>query len=210
MARRTEPRKEAKERRDFLAGQLLIAMPNMGDPRFQKSVVLMCAHDDLHAMGLIVNRPLADVEMGELLEQLDIDPRQGVGGDPVFFGGPVQTDRGVVLHTLDYRLDHTLEIGAGIGLTASRDILIDIGGRNPQRTRPARSFLAIGHAGWGPGQLEAEITHNSWAHCVADPELVFAEKSENTWRLALERLGVTAANFSREWFAQRPSDAPLN
>jgi putative transcriptional regulator len=196
-------------RRDFLAGQLLIAMPNMADPRFERSVVLMCAHDERHAMGVIVNKPLVDVELGELLEQLDIDPREGVGGDPVLFGGPVQTDRGVVLHSLDYRNDTTMEIGAGIGLTASRDILVDIGGRTGAK-RPDRYLLALGHAGWGAGQLESEIAQNAWAHCAADSALVFSDHRDTIWRMALERLGVTAATLTKEWFSARPGNAPLN
>lgn len=210
MARSTKDRDRPDARRDFLAGHLLIAMPNMTDPRFERSVLLICAHDARHAMGVIVNRPLADVEMGELLEQLDIDPREGVGGDPVYFGGPVQIDRGVVLHSLDYRLDSTIEIAAGIGLTTSRDILIDIGGRNASRRPPDRYFLAIGHAGWSAGQLESEIAQNAWAHCAPDEAIVFCSKSDSIWRLALERLGVTGAMLSREWAAPRPDDAPLN
>lgn len=185
-------------------------MPNMRDPRFEHSVILMCAHDKDHAMGVIVNKPLGDVELGELLEQLDIDPREGVGGDPVYFGGPVQTERGVVLHTLDYRTEATVEICPGIGVTTSREILADIGGRGRSRPPPARFLVAIGHAGWAGGQLEAEFAVNAWVHSKADPALVFADHPGDTWSKALKSLGVTGAMLSPEWASARPGDAPLH
>ncbi len=196
--------------RDFLGGQMLIAMPNMRDPRFERSVLIMCAHDAERAMGVIVNKPLADVELGELLDQLRIDPREGVGGDAVYFGGPVATERGLVLHTLDYRLDSTLALADDVGLTASREILVDIGGRDGKRPPPSRFMIAIGHAGWGPGQLESEFASNAWVHAEADVGLIFSERPSATWKLALERLGVTGAMLSPEWSAPRPGDAPLN
>lgn len=194
---------------DFLAGSLLIAMPNMRDPRFQRSVILLCAHDDEHAMGVIVNKPLGDVELGELLEQLDIDPREGVGGDPVYFGGPVQTERGLVLHSLDYRIEATAEICPGVGLTASRDVLLDIGGRNRPRSAPKQFIVAIGHAGWNGGQLESEFAVNAWVHSKADPSLIFTSDPGSSWNNALAALGVSGAMLSPEW-AARPGDAPLN
>jgi len=203
-------RATGKASHDFLAGNLLIAMPNMRDPRFEHSVILLCAHDKDHAMGVIVNKPLGDVELGELLEQLDIDPREGVGGDPVFFGGPVQTERGVVLHTLDYRSDATIEICPGVGITASREILADIGGRARKRPAPKRFLVAIGHAGWAGGQLESEFAVNAWVHSKADPGLIFAGQPADTWSKALKGLGVTGAMFSPEWATVRPGDAPLN
>lgn len=195
---------------DFLAGKLLIAMPNMSDPRFEKSVVLVCSHDRKHAMGVVVNKPLPNIEMSELLEQLSIDPREGVGGEPVYYGGPVQTDRGIVVHSPDYNSAGTMTICEDVGVTASRDILVDIAGRQSERSAPERFFLAIGHAGWGAGQLEREISQNAWAHCEFDEGLVFADKPDQVWRTALEKLGVNAAMFSAEWAAPRSGDAPLN
>lgn len=185
-------------------------MPSMTDPRFERSIVAICAHDEDHAMGVIVNKPLADIEFSELLEQLDIDPREGVGGDPVYFGGPVQTDRGVVLHTLDYRLDTTLVVAPGIGLTANREILVDIGGRRRGRTPPSHFILAIGYAGWSAGQLEDELAMNAWAHCDSDEAIIFARDTSQSWRKALKKLGVTEAMLSPEWLSVRPGDAPLN
>lgn len=196
--------------RDFLTGQLLIAMPNMGDPRFERSVLVICAHDESHAMGIIINKPLADVELGELLEQLDIAPPDNIGRRPVYFGGPVQTDRGLVLHSLDYWLDKTMEICPGVGLTATREILVDIADNGGLRAPPARFLLAIGYAGWDAGQLEEEIAVNAWAHCDADEAIIFASDASAAWTKALARLGVTAAMLSPEWSSPRSDDAPLN
>lgn len=195
---------------DYLTGQLLIAMPNMGDPRFEKSVIFMCSHDAEHAMGVIVNKPLAQVELAELLEQLDIEPLETANDTPVFFGGPVQTERGVVLHTLDYRIETTLQIASDLGLTATRDILIDIAGKNPNRNRPRRFLLAIGHAGWGSGQLEQEIAMNAWVHCEPDEAIIFDGAKNSSWKMALSKLGVTGAMLSPEWAVPRDDDQPLN
>ncbi|MFN3959332.1 MAG: YqgE/AlgH family protein [Parvularculaceae bacterium] len=203
-------REKTPARRDFLAGKLLIAMPNMTDPRFEKSVVLMVSHDERHAMGVVVNKPLADVELGDLLEQLQIDPRQGVGGEPVFYGGPVQTDRGLVVHSLDYRTPQTMEVTPELGVTASKDILVDIGGAAAKRNGPAQYLLAIGHAGWGEGQLESEIALNAWCHSEAQASLIFGGEAKDLWNAALKSLGVTAAMLSPEWANARPGDAPLN
>lgn len=200
----------ARRSRDFLAGKLLIAMPNMRDPRFERSVILLVEHDDQHAMGVIVNKPLRDVELGELLEQLEIDPREGVGGDPVFFGGPVRTERGLVLHTSDYDLETTAAVCPGVGLTTAREILTDIAGRSPARRPPARYIVAIGYAGWGAGQLEAEFAVNAWIHSNLDLDLVFSDEPSQTWSRALKSLGVTGAMLSPEWATPRPDDAPLN
>lgn len=201
---------DAPKDREFLAGQMLIAMPNMGDPRFTRSVIFMCAHDEDHAMGVIVNKPLDDVDMSELLAQLEIAPRGDAAATPVFFGGPVQTERGLVLHTLDYQLENTLALNDELGLTASRDILIDIAGASPTRKAPRRFLLAIGHAGWGAGQLEQEIAQNAWAHCDADEDIIFNGAHDAIWKRALSKLGVTSAMLSPEWASARDADQPLN
>lgn len=201
---------DAAPSQDFLNGKLLIAMPNMTDPRFQKSVVLMISHDPSHAMGVVLNKPLAQVELGDLLEQLSIDPLEGAGGEAVFYGGPVQTDRGLVVHTLDYRSPQTMAVTDEIGVTASREILIDIGGRNRSRQPPAKYMLAIGHAGWGAGQLESEISVNAWCHSEIRDDLIFGADASDTWRGALESLGVKGAMLSPEWSMTRSGDAPLN
>ncbi|MGE0409973.1 MAG: YqgE/AlgH family protein [Amphiplicatus sp.] len=200
---------KSKKTRDFLAGQLLIAMPNMTDPRFERTVLIVCSHDEHHALAVILNKPLAHVEFGELLEQLSIDPREGIGGDPVYFGGPVHTSRGLVLHSLDYRREETLEVAPGVGMTATREVLVDIGGRGAAGPRPARHLLAVGYAGWSGGQLEDELAMNAWAHCAAEADIVFAPDPERSWAKALARLGVTGAMLSPEW-AARDFDSPLN
>ncbi|MEM9014795.1 MAG: YqgE/AlgH family protein [Pseudomonadota bacterium] len=195
---------------DFLTGQILIAMPNMGDSRFEKSVVYICAHDEQHAMGLVVNKPLAEIDMMKLLQQLDIDPLTATSEAPVFFGGPVQTERGAVLHTLDYRIEATLPLNDEIGITASRDVLIDIGGKEPKRAAPRRYLLLIGHAGWGAGQLEQELAMNAWAHCEPDESIIFDGAKNPSWQNALAKLGVTEAMFSPEWAEGRNAETPLN
>ncbi|MEX0643896.1 MAG: YqgE/AlgH family protein [Parvularculaceae bacterium] len=200
----------AAPRRDFLAGQLLIAMPNMADPRFERTVLLTVSHDEDHAMAVIVNKPVAEVTMGELLEKLEVGASRAVKPDHVFFGGPVHTELGLVLHSLDYRIEETLEITPGVGLTATREILVDIGGRDRLRPAPKHYMLAIGYAGWTGGQLEDELAMNAWAHCAADEHIIFAADPSRSWGKALERLGVTGAMLSPEWAAARPYDAPLN
>ncbi len=196
--------------RDFLVGQMLIAMPNMGDPRFEHSVIFVCTHDEEHAMGVIVNKPLVDVELSDLLAQLGIEPETTPEETPVFFGGPVQTERGVVLHTLDYTLDSTIKLDENIGLTATKDVLVDIAGLEPNRPPPRRYLLAVGHAGWGAGQLEQEIAMNVWAHCSPDEKIIFDGATSASWKHALAKLGVTGAMLSPEWASPRRDDQPLN
>ncbi len=218
MATKKKPASPSSARRakgtgtaqDFLTGKLLIAMPSMTDLRFEKSVLLMVSHDPDHAMGIVINKPLADIELGDLLEQLSIDPLEGAGGEQVYYGGPVQTDRGLVVHTLDYRSPQTMAVGVNFGVTASREILVDIGGRERNRTPPRKYILAIGHAVWRGGQLESEIAVNAWCHSDADIGLVFGGDAGGVWTAALESLGVTGAMFSKEWAAARSGDAPLN
>lgn len=206
-----DPKQAPKDTgRDFLVGQMLIAMPNMGDPRFEHSVIFVCTHDEDHAMGVIVNKPLADVELSDLLEQLEIEPETTIEETPVFFGGPVQTERGVVLHTLDYVLETTIKLDENIGLTATKDVLVDIAGREPNRAPPRRFLLAVGHAGWGAGQLEQEIAMNVWAHCPPDETIIFDGAKISSWKHALAKLGVTGAMLSPEWASPRRDDQPLN
>lgn len=207
---KTEPGRSDGGSQDFLTGKLLIAMPNMTDPRFERAVLLMVSHDPAHAMGVVINRPLEDIELGDLLEQLSIDPREGAGGEQVYYGGPVQTDRGLVIHTLDYQSPQTLTVGSQFGVTASKDILVDIGGRARTRKAPDKYLLAIGHAGWGAGQLESEIAVNAWCHTNASEELVFGGVRSDIWTNALKTLGVTGAMLSPEWAITRSGDAPLN
>ena len=177
-----------------LTGQLLVAMPGMGDPRFDRSVVFVCAHSDDGAMGLIVNKPAADMRLGELFDQLEIACGGPAQAQPVYFGGPVETQRGFVLHGADYtsRLQ-TLEVGA-FGMTATQDVLEDIAiGEGPER-----ALVMLGYAGWGPGQLEGEIVRNGWLTVGATPQLVFGTGDTSKWMKALGALGIDPLGRSGE------------
>ncbi len=178
----------------FLDGQILIAMPGMSDPRFERALVYLCAHtSDGGAMGFIVNKRAEHIEFSELLEHLNIAQHEITFAPAVHIGGPVSPERGFVLHTADYVKDNaTLRVRDGIGLTATLDILKAIATGDG----PRHSLLALGYAGWAPGQLESEIQANGWLHCEADEDLLFSEDNENKWARALAKLGVDAANLS--------------
>ena len=171
----------------YLVGQLLIAMPMMEDPRFARSVIYVCAHNADGAMGLVVNKELESLSFSELLEQVGIDVSPPEKQIRVHFGGPVETGRGFVLHTADYDQGGTLTVDDAFAVTAaSIDILRDIG----SGAGPDRSLLALGYAGWGPGQLDAEIQANGWLHAPADPSLVFAADVDAKWQKAIAALGI--------------------
>lgn len=171
----------------FLSGQMLIAMPGIGDPRFERSVLLVCAHDEQHAMGLAVNRPVAGLTVPDLLEKLEIESDIRTPADLVLLGGPVDRERGFVLHTRDYQGEHSVPINDEIALTATREVLEAMAG---QDTAPRLSRLALGYAGWGPGQLEREIRDNVWLTCPPDEALLFGDDHEGKWARALQKLGV--------------------
>ena len=169
--------KAPKGRRGFLDGQMLIAMPSMRDERFARTLIYMCAHSSEGAMGIVVNQPAPDINFPDLLVKLDVIPAaeriqlpRRAGTIKVLKGGPVETQRGFVLHSADFFIENsTLPIDEGICLTATLDILKAIA----RDEGPASAVLALGYAGWAPGQLETEIQHNGWLHCTADPDLVF-------------------------------------
>jgi putative transcriptional regulator len=176
-----------------LAGQLLIAMPQMQDRRFTRSVIFLCAHNEEGAMGLVVNKVIDTVTLPELLEKLGI-PSLGLNTRrPVHAGGPVEEGRGFVLHSDDYREDNTLVVGS-MGLTATLDILRAIG----RGQGPRRSMLALGYAGWGPGQLDTEMSDNGWLHVPADEAIVFDEDIADKWQRALGKLGIDPLSLSGE------------
>ena len=176
-------------------GQLLVAMPQMSDPRFARSVVYLCAHsDEAGAMGLIVNKQLASLTLGELFAQLDIEPSAVPDLRPVHFGGPVEAGRGFVLHTADYREEATLHVGGNISVTATLEVLRAIG----KNRGPRRSLFALGYAGWAPGQLDAEIQANGWLSVPADDEIVFASDDDGKWNRALAKLGIDLSVLSSE------------
>lgn len=178
-----------------LAGQLLIAMPGIGDPRFARSVVFLCAHSGDGAMGLVVNKPAPDLRFSDLLEQLGIAGSGGGESIRVHIGGPVEHGRGFVLHSSDYALrDSTLRVDDRFGMTATLDILEDIS----QGIGPDSALLALGYAGWGPGQLEAELQRNGWLICPALPEIVFDPVDEAKWGAALSSMGISPSMLSGE------------
>jgi putative transcriptional regulator len=176
-----------------LAGKFLLAMPGMGDPRFDKSVILICAHSDDGAMGLIINKPSKDLSFADLLEHLDI-PREPEGRDiAVHFGGPVERGRGFVLHSRDYRGGAaTMRIAGGYGMTATLDVLEALA----RGDGPHRAILALGYTGWGPGQLESEIGRNDWLTSEADPALVFSADDRGKWVAALHQMGIDPLTLS--------------
>ena len=186
----------------YLDGQLLIAMPLMGDPRFERSVIYLCSHSSEGAMGIIVNRPAGSIDFPELLVQLDIINktdrtrlRESAETMKVLKGGPVETGRGFVLHSSDFFIkDATLRIDDGVCLTATVDILKAI----VRGDGPKYAVLALGYAGWAPGQLETEIQDNGWLHCDADPDLVFGGDVEEKYGRALRKIGIDPGMLSNE------------
>lgn len=173
----------------FLTGQLLIAMPGIGDPRFERALIYVCAHDQEHAMGLAVNRPVEGLTLPDLLRRLDIDTAIAAPENLVLMGGPVQRERGFVLHTDDYAsADSTVPIVEGVALTATRDALEALAGRKAQP--PRRAVLALGYAGWGAGQLEQELRENVWLTVEPDEALLFGDDHAHKWSQALAKLGI--------------------
>ncbi len=170
----------------FMTGELLVAMPQMRDARFTRSVIYVCAHTSDGAMGLVVNRLVGSLTFPDLLQQLNIDS-QGKGEHiRIRSGGPVETGRGFVLHSTDYVDDATLKVGELVGLTATIDILKDIA----SGSGPRRSLLALGYAGWGPGQLDQELQANAWLTVPADEELIFDDALNDKWERSLSKIGV--------------------
>jgi putative transcriptional regulator len=180
----------------YLTGQLLLAMPAMRDPRFARSVIYMCAHGEDGAIGLVLNRLIGALPCSDLLEQLGIvyDPASSIKLPSVHFGGPVETERGFVLHSSDYLRDDSMPINESMALTATVDIVRDIA----EGTGPRDVVLALGYAGWGPGQLDGEIQENAWLSVAPDRMLVFDEDIDGKWDRAMAKIGVNSALLSTE------------
>jgi putative transcriptional regulator len=181
---------------------MLIAMPTMRDERFARSVIYVCAHSSDGAMGIVVNQPVANINFSDLLVQLEVIPKEDLielptraGTVKVLKGGPVETQRGFVLHSSDFFIeDSTLPIDDGICLTATLDILKAIARGNG----PQSAVLALGYAGWAPGQLESEIQENGWLHCPADPDLIFGSDTDAKYARALRKIGIDPGMLSSE------------
>ena len=180
------------QEQEFLTGQLLIAMPGMRDSRFARSVIYVCAHHPDGAMGLVINRLVGAITFPDLLSQLGIGPPSTDEEIRVHFGGPVESGRGFVLHSGEYQQESTLKVYGTVALTATVDILRDIAGG----TGPRRSLLALGYAGWGPGQLDSEIQANGWLHVAPDENLVFDDALDDKWERAIGKLGVDVSMLS--------------
>jgi putative transcriptional regulator len=177
-----------------LSGQLLVAMPQMSDPRFARTVVYLCAHSSDGAMGLVVNRLIDSLTFSSLLSQLGVEAEGEPADMPVHFGGPVESSRGFVLHSSDYLQDSTLVIDDEIALTATVDVLKAIARGNGPRHR----VLALGYAGWAPGQLDAEIQANGWLLVPADLDLVFGGENDAKWQRAIAKIGIDLSLLSSE------------
>jgi len=195
------PRKSSGKR-GYLDGQMLIAMPSMLDERFSRSVIYICAHSSEGAMGIVVNHPAPNIKFSDLLVKLDVIPpaeRIQLPGKAdvvkVMRGGPVETERGFVLHSADFYIENsTLPINDGICLTATIDILKAIA----RGDGPESAILALGYAGWAPGQLENEIQANGWLHCTADPDLIFGTDVGSKYDRALKKIGIDLGMLSSE------------
>lgn len=182
------------EEAKYLDGQLLVAMPAMSDPRFARSVVYVCAHTADGAMGLVVNKLLESLSFPDLLRQLGIEPTNVSDQIRVHFGGPVESTRGFVLHSTDYMHDATMMVDDKIALTATVDVLKAMAsGQGPRK-----SLLALGYAGWAPGQLDAEIQANGWLLCPADEEIVFGRDVVSKWQRAIAKIGIDISKLSSE------------
>ena len=185
----------------YLDGQMLIATPSMNDDRFSRSVIYVCAHSSEGAMGIVVNQPASNINFPDLLVQLDVIPEEEAvdvtsrEDVTVLKGGPVETGRGFVLHSADFFIENsTLPIDEGICLTATLDILKAMA----KGDGPANAILALGYAGWAPGQLESEIQENGWLHCPADAELIFGADTGQKYDKALRKLGIEPGMLSSD------------
>jgi putative transcriptional regulator len=178
----------------YLAGRLLVAMPGIEDPRFERAVVYLCAHDETHAMGLTVNRPVEGLTVAKLMAKLKVKTPAKTLDDLVLMGGPVEPERGFVLHTDDYVGEpSSLKVADGVALTATREVLEAMAGDDPT---PRKAVMALGYAGWDGGQLEREIRNNIWLTCEADEALLFGDEHEYKWTRALAKIGVAAERLS--------------
>ena len=175
-----------------LTHHFLIAMPNMADPNFSRSLTYICEHNEQGALGVVVNRPI-DMTLASLFEQIDIPLHdKTLAHLPVYFGGPVQVDRGFVLHRPPGAWQSTLSVNQDVGLTTSRDILQAVG----EGHGPPQILVSLGYAGWAPGQLEQELSHNAWLTVEASTEVIFALPPEQRFGAAMELLGVDPARLS--------------
>lgn len=185
---------DSEDNKGYLTGQLLIAMPQMQDTRFHRTVIYVCVHNEDGAMGLVVNRLSDELTFPDILEQVGVEGGSDVDSLPIHVGGPVETGMGFVLHTSDYRQSNTIRVDDTISLTHTVEILKDIAeGRGPRQ-----AMLALGYAGWGAGQLDGEIQENSWLTVPADESIIFDGEQQNKWERSIAKLGVDISLLSGE------------
>jgi len=184
----------------YLEGQVLIAMPHMPDPKMEQATIFLCAHSERGAMGLVLNKLVGNMTFADLLRQLRIIPQaRRVQGVPVQFGGPVETGRGFVLHTSDYSAgDATMKIGASAGINVGLTATVDVVKAIAEGHGPRASMLALGYAGWGAGELEAQIQRNAWLTCQADDYLLFGQQYQGKWEHSIRKLGINPSQLSRD------------
>ncbi|MBA3813943.1 MAG: YqgE/AlgH family protein [Alphaproteobacteria bacterium] len=191
----TEETTSKQDLSGYLTGQFLLAMPYLADPRFEKVVIYICGHDNNGAMGLVVNKRLGDLTLKGLLDYLNL-PQESIKRElPIYFGGPVDTERGFILHSDDFTHPGTVPLSNHISLTATVDVLQSIAAGGG----PKDCLLAMGYVGWGPGQLDSELHSNKWIQAESDPEILFHVPIEKKWEVAISTLGVTPEAFSEEF-----------
>ncbi|MBB4658499.1 YqgE/AlgH family protein [Parvularcula dongshanensis] len=183
-----------------LAGRFLIAMPQLDGGAFAQSLVLVCSHDEEHAFGVVVNKPISGLYMADIVSEMSITPSPSALTRAVHFGGPVDMQRGALLHSLDWRTEETLIVAPGIGMTATRPALVAVN----EEEGPRDAVLFMGHAAWGPGQLDAEIKSNAWLDADGAPSLIFGDDPEGAWDEALHSIGASGALLSA--IAMPPGD----
>jgi putative transcriptional regulator len=177
-----------------LAGCLLAATPTLQESCFARSLIYLCAHNESGAMGIIINYPVASVSIKDVFAQLEIDAVPSSGAFPIHFGGPVEANRGFVVHNEDYSAEDSLIRKNGVAVTASLSILQDLA----KGTGPRQGMLVLGYAGWSPGQLESEIEAGSWIVVPATKQLVFDTDNELKWNVALSSLGIDLGHYSSD------------
>ena len=181
---------------EFLGGRILIAMPGIDDERFDRTILLVCQHTEELAMGIALNQPVEGLSLPDLLRRLGVKAGSRAPEESVLLGGPVERERGHVLHTDDYAAPgSTITVGEGVALTATREVLDAL---SDEDRRPRRATLALGYAGWGAGQLEREIQDSVWLTCDADEDLLFGTDHEGKWARALAKIGVSASQLSTQ------------
>ena len=183
-----------KKKKNFLSGSFLIASPSLLDPLFYKSVIYLISHRNEGAMGIIINQPLVQTKVENIISFEKIKERSLVNNIPITLGGPVDTRKGFVLHTHEFKDKSTIKVGQNIFLTSSIDILQSIVKGNG----PKKSLFALGYAGWTPGQLESEISDNGWLVAPGDPKIIFECKIEEKWNKAIKSIGVNPGLLNRE------------